>query len=206
MPAFSQTNHARGRSVFAGVELLIRELEYKIQPIASQTGMPDKCAISRSAQGNAMMASITATPTASETTTPPGGETNGAQASTLLDTVRALQIRSAHLEEVAATMRQELAQIVEQVAHTPLVIYYIDNEKYEITPADIEAVRRRLIKPRTDEALRELALIEQMAKRQEHLPREEVARRLMETVDAIRAEAIADGTAIDREEEAALND
>jgi hypothetical protein len=158
-----------------------------------------------------MNASPTASPPVDVAASHSDSDINGAPLHTatkpnLLETVRALQQRAEQLEATAATIRQDLAQMAERVANVPVVIYYIDGETYEITPADVEAIRRKMIKPRAERTLVTLALAHQMAERQAHLSREEKARRFMQTVEAIRAQSLADGTAIEHEYEAAFDD
>ncbi len=84
--------------------------------------------------------------------------------------------------------------------------YDMDGEIYEITQADVEAVRVRMVKPRSEKMLYELALVYKMAKLKKTLSREESFKQLMESVEKCRADAIADGTAIDYEWEAAIGD
>ncbi len=126
----------------------------------------------------------------------------------LLETVRILEQRAEYLEKEAALLRQELAQVAEELAtESPVVARYtIEGETYEITEADVEAVRVRMIKPRSEETLRELALVDKMAKRHRHLSREERFERLFRAIEDSRAAAIANGTAIEHEWEAAIGD
>lgn len=128
--------------------------------------------------------------------------------STLLETVRTLERRAEHLEQEAALLRQELARIAaELAAASPVVAHYtIEGETYEITEADVEAVRVRMIKPRSEETLRELALVDKMAARHKHLSREERVAQLHKIIEASRTAAIADGTAIEHEWEAVMDD
>jgi hypothetical protein len=133
-------------------------------------------------------------------------ETAVAAEPTLLETIRALEQRTAEVEQSAAAMRAELAQVIEHVANTPIVIYYIAGERYEITSADIEAVRRRLIKPRAAETLRELALVDKMTERDKHLTRAEVAERFLQELHEIRSAVVSSDFAINDEREAAIHD
>jgi acid phosphatase class B len=127
---------------------------------------------------------------------------------TLLETVRLLEQRAEYLEKEAALLRQELAQVADELAATsPVVVRYtIEDETYEITQADVDIVRAKMIKPRSEETLRELALVDKMAERHKHLSREERILRLQKALEASRAAAIADGTAIENEWEAAIDD
>jgi hypothetical protein len=125
---------------------------------------------------------------------------------TLLETVRILEQRAEYLEKEAASLRQELARVADELATTSPIVarYTIEGETYEITQADVDAVRARMIKSHSEEALRELALADKMAERTKHLSREERALRLQKTIEASRMAAIADGTAIENEWEAAI--
>lgn len=126
----------------------------------------------------------------------------------LLETVRLLEQRAEYLEKEAASLRQELAQVADELAAASPVVarYTIEGETYEITQADVDVVRAKMIKPRSEETLRELALVDKMAERHKHLSREERILRLQKAIEASRAAAIADGTAIENEWEAALDD
>jgi hypothetical protein len=126
----------------------------------------------------------------------------------MLETVRLLEQRAKYLEKEAALLRQELAQVADELAAaSPIVArYVIEDESYEITQADVDAVRAKMIKPRSEETLRELALSEKMAERHKHLSRKEKVLRLQKTIEASRQAAIANGTAIDNDWEAAIDD
>jgi DNA-binding FrmR family transcriptional regulator len=125
----------------------------------------------------------------------------------LLETMQTLQLRAERLEQEAASLRQEFARVVESVADPASVIarYESEEECYEITQAEIDAIRR-MIKPRAQRTLLTLALSNKMAGRHKDRSREEKVRRMTELIEAIRAESIADGTAIDNDDEAALDD
>ena len=126
----------------------------------------------------------------------------------LLETVRVLEQRAEYLEKEAALLRQELARVAEELAaESPVVARYtIEGETYEITEADVEAVRANLVKPWPDEAVQELALSNKMAERLQELSPEERERRFFAMIEEARAAAIADGTAIEHEWEAAIDD
>jgi hypothetical protein len=126
----------------------------------------------------------------------------------LLETVRLLERRVEYLEKEAALLRQELAQVADELAAASPVVarYTIEGETYEITQADVDAARANLVKPWPDEAVQELALVNKMAKRLRELSPEEQNQHFFKTVEAIRAAAIADGTAIETEAEAAIDD
>jgi len=66
--------------------------------------------------------------------------------------------------------------------------------------------RARLVRPCSDEAARELALADRLAERDKNLPEAEIRRLLGEEIEAIRAEAIAKGAAIDDPIEAVVDD
>jgi hypothetical protein len=127
---------------------------------------------------------------------------------TLLETVQELQQQAERLEREAATLRQALARVAASLTNSATVIahYCIEGESYAITQGDVEAVRRRLIKPRSEETLRELALVNKMAEQRKHWSREQHAAELERVVEAIRLASIADGTAIEHEAEAAIDD
>lgn len=126
----------------------------------------------------------------------------------LIEAVRTLERRAEYLAQEAALIRQELNRLVaELAADSPIVARYeIEGETYEITQAEVEAVRAKLIKPWPDEAVQELALVKKMSERLKKLSPEEQNRRFFKTVEAIRAAAIADGTALETEAEAAIDD
>jgi hypothetical protein len=127
---------------------------------------------------------------------------------TLLETVRILEQRAEYLDKEAASLRQELARVADELATaSPIVAHYtIEGETYEITQADVDAVRAKLVKPWPEDAVQELALVKKMAQRSKHLSREERSLRLQKVIEASQAAAIADGTAIDHEWEAAIDD
>lgn len=116
-----------------------------------------------------------------------------------------LQERARRLEEEAAALRSDVEQVT-RVLDRPVATYVVDGEEFVITEGDVAAVRARLVKPRSEETVRELALIHKMAERDKDLPEEEIRRRLWEDIEAIRAEAIAKGIAIDDPMEAVVGD
>jgi hypothetical protein len=126
----------------------------------------------------------------------------------LLETVRMLEQRAEYLEKEAALLRQELAQVAEVLAtESPVVARYtLEGEDYEITEADVAAVRANLIKPWPDEAVHELAVIKKMAERLKKRSPEAQNEHFFKTVEAIRAAAVADGTTLEAEAEAAIDD
>ena len=127
---------------------------------------------------------------------------------TLLQTIRLLEQRAQYLEQEAAKLRQELAQVADELAAASPVVarYVIEGETYEITQAEVEAVRAKMIKPRSERTLHILLLAEKTAQRLQDLSAEEKHLRLEKAIEASRAIAIADGTAIENEWEAAVDD
>ena len=79
-------------------------------------------------------------------------------------------------------------------------------EEFIITEADVAAARARLVRPCSDEAAQELALADRLAERDKNLSEAEIRRLLEEEIEAIRAEAIAKGVAVDDPIEAVIDD
>ena len=127
---------------------------------------------------------------------------------TLLETVQTLERRAQRLEEEAALLRQGLAWVADELTTTSPVVasYTIEGETYEITQADVDAVRANLVKPWPDDAVQELALANKMAERLPKLSPAEQERRFFTMIEEARTAAIADGTAIEDEREAAIGD
>ncbi len=116
-----------------------------------------------------------------------------------------LQERARRLEEEAAALRAD----VEQVAHAldrPVTAYVVDGEEFVITEADVARVKSELLRPHSEEAIHTIALADKIGERRRHLPPEEQERLFRENIKAIRAQAIADGTAIDDPMEAVVGD
>ena len=127
------------------------------------------------------------------------------EAAALWPALSRLQERARRLEEEAAALRAD----VEQVTHAldrPVATYVVNGEEIAITEGDVATVRERLIRPHPEEAIRELALADKMAEQHRSIPRDERERRFWENIEAIRAQAIADGTAIDDPLEATIGD
>jgi|GEM_PF-3515868 len=127
------------------------------------------------------------------------------EATSLWPALSRLQERARRLEEEATALRAD----VEQVTHAldrPVATYIVNGEEIAITEGDVVTVRERLVRPHPEETVRELALADKMAKRHRSIPRAERERRFWENVEAIRAQAIADGTAIDNPLEATIGD
>jgi hypothetical protein len=126
----------------------------------------------------------------------------------LLETIQTIQQRAERLEQDAAELRQELARVADALISPSSVVarYVIEDETYEITQADVESVKIELAKPWSNNALYELAAVKKMAKKLKECSPEEQNRRFFKTVEAIRAAALADGTAVDTEAETAVDD
>ena len=125
---------------------------------------------------------------------------------TVLETVRILERRAEHLEKEAALLRRDLAQVVTTLAaaSSSVVAHYtIEGVTYEITEDEVEAVRTNLVKPWPDKAVQELVVTKKVAERLKKLSPEARNEHFFKTVEAIRSAAIADGTVIDTEAEAA---
>ncbi len=120
----------------------------------------------------------------------------------LIVTIQNLQRHAERLEQEAALIRQELAQLI----HTLTVVarFTIEGECYEITQAEVDAARAKLVKPRADRTLHTLILAQKMAERRQGKLTE--AKKFFELVEKERNIAIADGTAIAHEWEAAIGD
>ncbi len=107
-----------------------------------------------------------------------------------------LQERTRRLEEDVVALRGDITQMA-QALDQPVATYVVDGEEYVLTARDVAAVRDRLVRPRPEPVIRELALSYKLAERHRSDPTEEQERRFWDNVEAIRAQAIADGTAID---------
>lgn len=116
-----------------------------------------------------------------------------------------LQRRAQALESEAAALRADVRQVV-QALDRVVASYDVEGEEYVITAGDVLAVRERLVKPHSEEIIQELALADKVAQRQSQWPAEKQKRHFWDNVEAIRAQAIADGTAIDDPSEAAIGD
>lgn len=127
---------------------------------------------------------------------------------TLLETIQTLQHRAERLEKEATALRQALAQVAEVLVSPSSVVarYEIEGETYEITQADVEAVKTEVAKPWSDSALYELAVVKKVSKTLRERPIEEQDQTFFNTVEAIRAASLADGTAVESETEAVNGD
>lgn len=127
---------------------------------------------------------------------------------TLLETIQTLQHQAERLEQEAAELRQALAQVVEVLISPYSVVarYVIEGETYEITQAEVETIRTELAKPWTESALYELAAVKKVAKTLRERSPEAQNQYFFKTVEAIQADALANGTVIDTETEAVIDD
>ncbi|MBL7065766.1 MAG: hypothetical protein ISS49_16440 [Anaerolineae bacterium] len=116
-----------------------------------------------------------------------------------------LQKRTRRPEEKTAALRANVEQMT-RTLDRPVATYVVDGEEFVITETDVAAMRARLIKPHSNEAVCELALADKMAERHRSIPTAERERRFWENVEAIRAEAIATSIAIDDPMEAVVGD
>jgi len=126
----------------------------------------------------------------------------------LLKTIQAIQNRAERLEQEAAELRQELARVAAVLISPSSVVarYVIEDETYEVTQDDVETVKVELANPWTDSALYELAVIKKVPKHLKQRSPEAQNQHFFKTVEAIRAAALANGTAIDTEAEAVIGD
>lgn len=128
--------------------------------------------------------------------------------STLLQTIQSLHKRAERLEHEAAELRVELARVaIELTDPETIVATYIINEKsYAVTLAEVDRVRKRLIKPRSDQTLAELALAFKIAEERASYDVSQTRQQLKQSIEASRQTAIDDGSALEDEYQAAVND
>ena len=107
-----------------------------------------------------------------------------------------LQKRTRRPKEETAALRADVAQMT-RALDRPIATYVVDGEKFVVTEADVVRVKSKLLRPHSEEAIHIVALADKIGERRRHLPHEEQKRLFWENVEAIRAQAIADGTAID---------
>lgn len=109
------------------------------------------------------------------------------------------------MEQEASELRRELARI--DVSSSSVVArYVIEGETYEITQGDVETVKNELARPWAESALYDLVAVKKMAKKLRERSPEEREQHFYETVEAVRAAALVNGTAIDSEAEAVIGD
>lgn len=125
---------------------------------------------------------------------------------TLLETIQTLQHQAERLEQEAAELRQALGHVVEVLVSPSSVVarYVIEGETYEITQADIESTKTELVMSWSDSALYELAVVKKMSKKLKERSPKSQNQHFFKTVEAIRAAALANGTAIDTESETVI--
>ncbi len=116
-----------------------------------------------------------------------------------------LQEQARRLEKEITALRADVERVAQAFDH-PVAVYEVDGEEIVITKADVETVRARLTQPRSDDVIKALALAEKIGELRQHLPSKERERLFWENVKAIRAQAIADGRAIDDPMEAVADD
>ncbi len=98
------------------------------------------------------------------------------------------------------------ASQVGQAADRPVATFVVDGQEVILTENDIAAVKAQLTRPRSDEVVQVLALADKIGALRRHLPLQVRERLFWENMEAIRAKAIADGTAIDDPMEAVVGD
>lgn len=106
----------------------------------------------------------------------------------LLEAIKTLSQRAERLEQEAAELRQELTRLAESLTNPLAVVarYVIEGETYEITQHDVELAQAGLVKPWTDSAVCELAIIKKVAEKLRGLSSEEQKEYFDKTVEAIR--------------------
>jgi len=123
----------------------------------------------------------------------------------LWPTLSRLQERTRRLEKEERALRAEVEHMP-QALDRPVATYVVDGEEFVITQADVVRVKSELLRPHSEEAIHVVALADKIGERRRHLSPEERERLFWENVEAIRTQAIADGTAIDDPMEAVIGD
>lgn len=123
--------------------------------------------------------------------------------STLLETIQTLQHQAARLEKEAAALRQALAEVAEVLVSPSSIVarYEIEGETYEITQAEVDAVKANLSKPWSDSALYELAVVKKISKVLRERPDQQVDSYFFKTIEAIQAASATDDTAVEADVE-----
>jgi hypothetical protein len=93
-----------------------------------------------------------------------------------------------------------------QVFDRPVATFVVDGQEVVITTGDVAAVKAHSLRPHSEEAMITVALADKISALRQHLPPQVRERLFWENVEAIRAKAIADGTAIDDPMEAVVGD
>ncbi len=127
---------------------------------------------------------------------------------TLLQTMQSLERRAEKLEREAAALRRDLKQVVLDMANPEAIVatYEIGDETIAITQGEVEAVRARLTRPRSENVVREVALAYKVAATLPTLTPEEETEQLLRLFEEFRADALENGTAIDEDDLTALLD
>ncbi|MCX6030335.1 MAG: hypothetical protein NT169_13700 [Chloroflexi bacterium] len=95
---------------------------------------------------------------------------------------------------------------VGQALDRPVATFVVDGQEVVITTGDVAAVKVDLLRPHSEEAMVTVALADKINVLRQHLPPQVRERLFWENMEAIRAKAIADGTAIDGPMEAVVGD
>jgi hypothetical protein len=119
--------------------------------------------------------------------------------------LNSLQERTRRLEDEAAALRAEVRRVA-QVLDRPVATYNVDGEEFVITVGDVAAAKANLLRPHSEEAIYTIALADKIGRRRRKLPPQEQEHLFWKNVEAIRDQAIADGTAIDDPMEAVVGD
>ena len=127
---------------------------------------------------------------------------------TLLQTMQSLERRAEKLEREAAALRRDLKQVVLDMANPEAIVatYEIGDETIAITQGEVEAVRARLTRPRSENVVREVALAYKVAATLPTLTPEEETEQLLRLFEEFRADALENGAAIDEDDLTALLD
>lgn len=126
----------------------------------------------------------------------------------LLNTIHSLEKRAERLEKEAVALRNELTRIAQELADPEAVVAtdMIDGQSVSVTQEEVDEIRSRMNRPRSETVLREIALAYKIASLNPVVDSESELRGLLEVMEAARNEAALDGTAIDNEYETALDD
>jgi hypothetical protein len=105
-----------------------------------------------------------------------------------------------------ASARRADVKPADQSLDRPVATFVVDGQEVVITARDVAAVKAHLLRPHSEEAVITVALADKIGALRQHLPPQVRERLFWENVEAIRAKAIADGTAIDDPMEAVVGD
>ncbi len=114
--------------------------------------------------------------------------------------------KQARARKDEAPARSVDAQPVVQALDRPVATFIVDGQEVVITTGDVAAVKAHSLRPHSEEAMITVALADKIGALRQHLPPQVRERLFWENMEAIRAKAIADGTAIDDPMEAAVGD